>query len=244
MVDKGKKKKKKVVQTIKTKKPVVVKKRRKVNFRRVFFFLSILLVLFLVFFLIQKLPITNIYIRGNQAFSDQEIIELAQIENYPSSFSNSKSKIKKRLEKEQYIKSAKVKKKWFTSVTIVITENRPLFRKQTDGQVVLLDHSEVTASFAVPTLINYVPDTIYQKFIEAMGLLDQNVAKRISEIKYDPNKVDDHRFLLTMDDENLVYITIEKFENLNNYIEIIRKFENQKGVLYLDYGTRFEILEK
>ena len=48
-----------------------------------------------------------------------------------------------------------------------------------------------------------------------------------------------------MSDGNYVYLTINKFENINAYIEIIKQkqFENKKGILYLDAGNSFEIIE-
>ena len=70
-----------------------------------------------------------------------------------------------------------------------------------------------------------------------------DVFERISSIKYDPNDVDSGRFLLSMRDGNYVYLSINKFTNINNYIKIIRKFENKKGILYLDSGEYFKVME-
>ena len=76
-----------------------------------------------------------------------------------------------------------------------------------------------------------------------MSSLDYDTIKRISEIKYDPNEVDEERFLLTMSDGNYVYLTLEKFEVINNYVDIIKTFNNKKGILYLDSGEYFKIME-
>ena len=76
-----------------------------------------------------------------------------------------------------------------------------------------------------------------------MSSLDYDTIKRISEIKYDPNEVDEERFLLTMSDGNYVYLTLEKFEVIDNYVDIIKTFNNKKGILYLDSGEYFKIME-
>mgnify|MGYP006892043037 FL=1 len=47
-----------------------------------------------------------------------------------------------------------------------------------------------------------------------------------------------------MNDGNMVYITVSKAELLNKYVEIIKKVDNKKGILYLDSGNYFEIKEK
>lgn len=66
----------------------------------------------------------------------------------------------------------------------------------------------------------------------------------ISEIEYSKTSYDDKRFLLYMNDGNMVYITVSKAELLNKYVEIIKKVDNKKGILYLDSGNYFEIKEK
>ena len=86
------------------------------------------------------------------------------------------------------------------------------------GKTILKDGSEVSSDFPVPTVINYVPDKIYSSLISKMGSSDYSILKRISEIKYDPNDVDDERFFLSMNDGNDVYLTLEKFGKIDNYL--------------------------
>ena len=74
-----------------------------------------------------------------------------------------------------------------------------------------------------------------------MNKIDDDVLKKISEIKYDPNKYDEDRFILYMDDDNYVYVTLPKFDVLNKYNEAVTKLEGKKGTLYLDSGNYFEI---
>ena len=218
-------------------------KKRKIRFGRIFLVLIILFLLFYLLANIFKFPIKNIYVKGNNILSDQEIIEIAQIENYPSIFRKSSNEMKKRLEKNIYIKKAKITKKYLREVHITIEDNYPLFYDSDKKKTILLNKKKTTEKLNAPLLINYVPDTIYNLFLEKMSSLDYDTIKRISEIKYDPNEVDEERFLLTMSDGNYVYLTLEKFEVINNYVDIIKTFNNKKGILYLDSGEYFKIME-
>ena len=44
-----------------------------------------------------------------------------------------------------------------------------------------------------------------------------------------------------MNDGNQVYITINRLNLLNKYIDIVKKLDNKNGILYLDSGNYFEI---
>ena len=153
------------------------------------------------------------------------------------------SKIENNIKKNVFVKSVKVKKKKLKEIHIYIEENTVLFYNSVSNKTVLENGKEIKGEYSGPVLINYVPDTIYTLLIEKMEDIDDGILKRISEIKYDPNNVDEERFLIYMNDGNYVYITLEKIENINNYIDIIKTFENKKGILYLDSGEYFQLFK-
>ena len=218
------------------------KKKRKIKYKTIFIF--ILIIYFILFFAYDtvNLKIKNIYIYNNQFYSDQEIIELAGIEDYPSTFDYNALKIKNKLKKSTYIKDVKVYKKWLTEVHIEVEENVPLFYYEYDKKTILSDGTKVDKVFDVPALINYVPDKKYQKLLKKFNEVPIDVRSRISEMKYDPNDVDKNRFLLTMSDGNYVYVTLNKFSNINEYVDMIKNFQNKRGILYLDSGEYFKVL--
>ncbi|NLM63229.1 MAG: FtsQ-type POTRA domain-containing protein [Mollicutes bacterium] len=221
----------------------VTRKKRKLNIKRTLFSLVVLFLFGMVIKWVIGIPIKNIYIYNNQLLSDQEIIELAKIETYPSTFKNLSFMIESRLKENKYIKDVKVTKKKLTEVHIEVFENYPLFINRLTNKTVLLDGTTVDEVFPVPTLINIVPDTKYQVLMEKMALLDRKILSRISEIEYAPNEVESNRFLFYMNDGNYVYLTLEKFPSINSYVDIIKNFENKKGILYLDYGNHFTIID-
>lgn len=226
----------------KTKKIVKKKnKKRKLRYGRII--LCILIVFFFLYLIINvfKFPIKNIYIYGNSELTDQEIIDLAGIHNYPSIFSITTKSMERKLKKNIYIEKVVVKKKKLSEIHIEIKENYALFYYESENKTIMHNLAEINEKLSAPLVVNYITDNVYELFKEKMQKIDINILKRISEIKYDPNNVDSERFIFTMNDGNYVYLTLEKFESINNYVDIIKNFDNKKGILYLDSGEYFKV---
>ena len=83
-----------------------------------------------------NVKIKNIYIYNNVLLSDQEIIELANLENYPSFIKTNEQKIIKKLKSNQYIKNVKVKKSLVATINIIIEEYVPLFEDSLTGKLI------------------------------------------------------------------------------------------------------------
>lgn len=213
------------------------KGKRKISFLKV-------LVLFLVLYLggsflygIVTSPIKNIYVIGNSYLSDKEIISLAEIYDYPSFFLTSSRSIKKKLEKDSFIDSVSVKKGFF-SVYLYVNENVPLFYDSASSRLVLANGNMVSGNAFVPTLSNYVPDTLFSDLVNKMNAVV--VRDRISEIMYLPNAVDSERFYLLMNDGNGVYLTLDEFLKINDYVDALMTLNGTKGTIYWDSGNFFE----
>jgi len=218
-------------------------KKRKIKGKSVLIAFIIIILIALALIYIYSLKISSLTVKGNTLYSEWEIIKLAGLDNYPSSMKTISGLVENKLEKDPYIKKAKVKKHFITEVNIEVEENLPLFYYVPNKKTVLADGNETDSNFPVPTLVNYVPNKIYDNFLEEMVNIDYKIIKRMSEIKYDPNDVDDERFLITMNDGNYVYLTLNRFNKINHYIEIIKEFNNKKGILYLDSGEYFKVRE-
>ena len=218
-----------------------VKKKRKLKVKNLLIVLFVFTAILLGVAFLTDVKLNNMIVKGNSLYSDWEIIEMAGLSNYPSSLKTLSSTVEKRLEKDDYIKSVKVSRPSLTKIVINVEENLPLFYYLPENKTILTDKTEVTDNFSVPTVINYVPDNVYSDFLKSMSSINYDIIKRISEIKYDPNEVDEGRFFLTMNDGNQVYLTLNKFTKLDNYLDIIKEFDNKKGILYLDSGEYFEV---
>ena len=146
------------------------------------------------------------------------------------------------------ILEADVERNFFHVLVISVTENKPLFINNTNHTVVFADKEEVKIDeeidlFRVPRLINYVPDNKYKTFVKGMANIKKDILGKISDIEYQPNDYDKDRFLLYMDDGNMVYLTLTKFDMINYYNDVLSQLENKKGILYLDNGNHFQIME-
>ena len=227
----------------KNKKEVVTKKKFKfMNF------LLALLVLYLFSLFIYKIiikPINNIIIDNNKYLTDQEVIDISGIRDYPSLVLTTKSKIKNKLLKNNLIKEVKINKNLNGQVTITITENTPLIYYKPLNKIVLDNDLQIDNSnnYIVPTLLNNLDDDMLNKFVTKYNDIDNNIRLMISEIKYVPNDIDKERFIFTMNDGNYVYITLYKITAINEYIDILSTIDDNKGILYLDSGNYFEIID-
>ena len=189
------------------------------------------------------MPIKNIYIDGNNILSDNEIIELSSLSNYPSFLLTKSTDIKNKLKSNPYIENVKIKKKLGNIIELHIKEYTPICINA--NQLILSNGNKLDNTYNlsdIPTLTNEIEDKkIYQKFVKKFTIIDKNILRQISEIEYQPVEVDKERFLLYMNDGNLVYITLTKINTLNKYNQIKDKLENHLGIIYLDSGNYVEI---
>ena len=192
------------------------------------------------------MKIENIIILGNEHVSDEKIIEEAGLTDYPSFYWTSSGSIKRKVLADPLIEKVTVKKKFFHVIEITVQEYKMLYKQASDNKVVLSDGSILMTDENIPylpVLLNYVPDTKQEAFHEGMNNIKDDIRNQISEITYDPNDYDKDRFLLLMDDGNSVYLTLTKFDMINYYDEVLPQLEVKKGILYLDSGNHFQIME-
>lgn len=213
-------------------------------------FLLFVIVIAGIIFLIDILldtSIENIVIKGNKIVTDQQIIDEAGLSNYPSFYKTTSYSIKKSLEKNSFIKEVKIKRSFYHVLTIEVSEHKVLLKKETTGKLVLENMNEVTTDqeipYTVPRLVNDVPKNKYSELLKNLLKVKNNVRISISEFYYDPNEFDKDRFLLYMDDGNSVYLTLTKFRMINYYNEVLPQLDGKKGILYLDSGNHFQIME-
>lgn len=221
-------------------------KKRKLNFLKVIIFILIIYLLIHAGLYLSNINVKNIVIKNTSYLSDTEVIKIAGLADYPSFFRTSTRKIEKKLEEEPLIKEANVKRKWGFIFELNIKEEKILYKRRNDNVYVLGSGEEISIKnnlSGVATLINYTPKNISKKLNKKLNEIDSNILNKISEIEYAPNKTDEERFLLYMNDGNQVYITLTKTDELNYYVDIVKKLGGKKGILNLDSGSYFEVKE-
>lgn len=222
------------------------KKKRKVRLKikNILIFLSIILIFLAVIYYVLQIPIKNIYISGNKILDDETVIELAKLSNYPSFLLTSTSQIKRNLSKSDYINNIKISKKLGNVIDIKVEEYKALALTN-NGQRVILSSGKIIENkdniTDVPVLNNNISDKVFNYFIKKFSGVNDNILRQISQLEYSPVSVDDKRFLLYMDDGNMIYITLTKIDKLNKYNAIKDKMDNQTGLIYLDSGDYVEL---
>lgn len=222
----------------------IVKKR--FNFKK---FLILILFIYLIVYstyYLFKVPIKNIIITGNDLVSDADIIERANIKNYPSIFSLNKTKLIKNIKTNPLINTVKIKRNLKFQLYITVSENKILMLNKTNNELLLGNGKYIANSneyVGVPSLNNYTPEDILNSFALELGKIDKSIISSISEIEYAPSKndknetIDSTRFLLKMNDGNTVYTNTDKCNILNYYHQIYASLNDKKGVLNLDSGN-------
>lgn len=217
------------------------KKKRRLRVGRLF--LLLLIVGAIVFACIKfvDIPIRNIIISGNEILTDNEIIKEAGLEDYPSYFEIFSISVKNKLKKNPYIKDVKVSK-GLLNVKITVTERKILYIKKDTNEKVTIDNKiKDDKIVCAPYLTNEIPKEKQSGFIKAMNEIDKDILCQMSEIRYDPNEIDQDRYYIYMNDGNSVYLTVNKFDKINSYNTILENVGKQNGTLYLDYGDYFEV---
>ena len=213
------------------------------------FFILVIAIAVIVFacLLILDTKVENIIIEGNDILTDDEIISLAGLSNYPSFYKTLSKTMENKIKDNPLIKSVSVNKDFYHIVNINVEEYQIIYKREDNGKYVLENKNEITLDkelpYLVPRLINEIPSDKIDSFIKYYLRIDLGIREKISEIKYDPNEYDKDRFLLYMDDGNSVYLTITRFERLNYYNDVLPQLEGRKGILYLDSGNHFQIME-
>lgn len=229
-----------------------MKKKKKRGFRIfILVFISTILLIGIVFLLcayVFKIGVKQVIVHDNNILSNERIIELSKIEYNNNFLLVNGGTIKKNIKTEDIIKNVKVKKNIFFEVHLYVDEYKPLLYKDDNKKLVLENKDEIEMQdyykINVPTLVNYVPDKVYDKLIKKINGSNYKVVEKISDIKYDPSSYDDERFILYMIDSNIVYINLPKFKSINDYDKMVEKFEGKTGKLYLDGGNYFEYNDK
>ena len=225
------------------------KVKRKINFKGLLIIILILYLIGSIIYYLFTIPLKNITIEGNNYVTDQEIITSSGLSTYPNVFRISSLKIAKDLKQNPLISNVFIHKNYLGKITISITENEPLFYNDLTHKTVLADGKEIDNTFlGIPTLINYTPTDIYSDLITGLNKIDRNILLKISELEYSPDKngeivFDLNRFILKMNDGNIVYINTPNIKKLNNYDAIYEEV-GSKGILYLDSASDNYIYKK
>ena len=222
------------------------KKKKKLNIIKLLVFILIFYIIIYSIYSLLNMKIRNIVIKGNTYLKDYEIIEQANIKDYPPMLTLNKNKTINKLKELDLISDATIKKSFDFTLTIEVVEKKIIL--EYDNNYYLSDGCKIKGSYlGTPTLVNYVPEGTLKKFLNEMGKLDYDIINSISEIEYSPTKnsdgniTDEDIFIFKMNDGMIVYISTDKLDIMNKYQKIYASLGDKKGILHLDKGNYLEV---
>lgn len=222
------------------------KKKKKLNIIKLLVFILIFYIIIYSIYSLLNMKIRNIVIKGNTYLKDYEIIEQANIKDYPPMLTLNKNKTINKLKELDLISDATIKKSFDFTLTIEVVEKKIIL--EYDNNYYLSDGSKIKGSYlGTPTLVNYVPEGTLKKFLNEMGKQDYDIINSISEIEYSPTKnsdgniTDEDIFIFKMNDGMIVYISTDKLDIMNKYQKIYASLGDKKGILHLDKGNYLEV---
>ena len=224
-----------------TKKTKKIKK-KKLKLGRVFVLVCFIIMITLAIYNADKLKARSVAISGNKLVKSSEIIKVGNLDSKVSFISSSKKTPCAKIKKMPLIKSCKIKRTVDLKMTINVQEETPIFYYMNTEKLTLESGKQVSLdnTYGVPNLINYVPKDVLDEFILKISKIDRNILMQISEIEYTPTKnkdgeiIDDKRFMLSMNDGNIVYINNKHLHVLNEYEKIYSTINNAHGIFNFD----------
>lgn len=234
------------------------KVKRKLNKKALLVLILTLYLIIMAFYYCLNLPIKNIDIKGNKVISDEEILNISSLNDSKYMFKVNSRNVIKRIKTLNIISDVKIKKTLSGKLEVIVTEQKVLYYSVLDKSYILEDGTTMESLdiVGIPTLVNYVPSDIKDNLIKKMGSIKYDNLSLISEIEYSPNikdniTIDGNRFLLRMNDGNIVYINLANFDKMDKYMEVYATLnEGQKGVIYFDSSSErvvfqpFELIKK
>lgn len=221
---------------------------------------TLLTYLTLFFFLIALIvylqsPFSNIKtidVKGNEALSEQEIVEYSHIEIDTNMWRANLSDIENQLETHPIIKDVSAKRKFPQTIQVTISE-QPIIgyvKKEKElhpivGNGVVVTNTDVTLPRGAPLFENFTEEQYLQRLANELVELPVHILNLISEIHWKPTKSNQYKIELYMNDGFIVHATIRDFASkMKSYPSIIAQLEpEEKGIIHMDVGVYVETFE-
>ncbi|QPC46259.1 cell division protein FtsQ/DivIB [Mangrovibacillus cuniculi] len=231
-----------------------VQRRRRANRR--FYVLVLILSILIVGVAYLQSPFSRVQainINGNVFLTDEEILGAIAISPGDSIWSMKKEAVITQLKEQPEIKDAIIERKLPSTLTITVTEYRPVAFVMEESEFVpiletgqpLTKGSDAIQAIDAPLLSNFKDKAVREKLVEELSKLDSSVRSSISEITSTPRETDPYNITMFMNDGFEVRASILTFrEKLNYYPTIVNQLNPDiRGYIDLEVGTFFKSYE-
>lgn len=188
-------------------------------------------IIFVVYFFIPQSQVKDIVVVGNKSIDSQEILNIANIKINDKLPTIHPTLIKSRLEDNEIIKRAYIKKDLVTQkVYIQISEVSGLYYYENNNGIYLVDVENKiqrlnNADVNFPKFVDFfnVKHEYIEDITRELAKVKPSVLSQISEISYAPTKTFLNRFLLKMNDRNYIYMLSNNVAHKLNYYQELRR---------------------
>ena len=115
-------------------------KKKRIRILPCIILLLVLCFLYIIISFLYNIPVKNIFVYGNNILNDQEIIDIAELDDYPKYYSFTKRKLVKKLEQNPYIEEVTIKRSFFHVIKIYVKEYRHLLVKNEQNNFLYLNN--------------------------------------------------------------------------------------------------------
>ncbi|WP_147531941.1 cell division protein FtsQ/DivIB [Bacillus marasmi] len=230
-------------------------RRRKANKRlTILLFFFFLLMSCIIYFQSPLSHVRNIYVKGNEVYSSEDIEELSGLTKKTNIWKVNEKLVEDNLRKLPEIKAVSVQVQLPSSVTIKLEEHKQIaYINKGDHYSPVLENGEILpamqrGAFPVqaPILVGFSKGKVLNKMIDGLENLPSGIVNSISEIQYSPKETDEYSVKLFMNDGYEVHATLRSFQKkMAHYPSIISQLNpEEKGIIDLEVGSYFKAFKQ
>ena len=130
----------------------VIKKKKLRLLPFLIFIIVVAIIVFTCLFILDT-KVKNIIITGNEVLSDDEIIDLAGLTNYPSFYKTLNLTMKNNISENPLIKNVDINRSFYHVIEINVDEYEILYKREDNGKYVLENKKEITLDEEIPYTI-------------------------------------------------------------------------------------------
>lgn len=208
-------------------------------------------IFFLLYFQSSYSKVNEIKLSGNVLFSNEQYIELIDIEENQSMWSFKPEELEKSILQLKWIKSATVERDWLTTVSIkieespkvaYIAENSTFYPILENGYVFIEELSDLPID--APVFLQFDDEELRKRLLKQLANLKPEVLALISQINAAPSSSDPYSIILYMNDGYEVRAEITTLASkLNYYPSIVAQIEQEeqfeKGIIDIEVGSYY-----
>lgn len=229
------------------------KRRKRTNFKFIFLIVIFLVTLFLLlYFQSPYSEINNVEVIGAELVDADFYREQSTLQTGDSMWGFKVTDVSDKISGEHWVKDVTVKRKWLTTVQIVVEEWEKVAYISLENELYpMLENGDIfkeassLAPIDAPLFLEFEDEKLRKRVLEELAKLDSTVLSLISQINSTPSSADPYALTLFMNDGYEVRAEVTTLaEKLNYYPSIVAQIEStgssEKGIIDIEVGSYYK----